>query len=279
MPPTTLEPEASYGKLRFDHFILEKWDVNSAQGEDVQRTSIADQWLALTQEERLKYSNAVQQIVDGVSPALTFAQVALCQSFLEPAERNLSVYEPGSPLWLRTCYLSESDERHTELLDGINDGLEVFTDHPLRLLDDQERWDNLNDPDDLKLLFRRSIDLVDSQMRGSRDYQLEMLAKAVASGDSDAQKEHSWVGQVVIADEQAFRRGWLRLIWFDEHGKTVLDNRIRPLDLWDLAGARHSGLFLSEINNCKDGDLVFSGVERPERNWTPLHERVAEIGL
>ena len=202
--------------------------------------------------------------------------------------------DTGAAVWLRTCYTSGSDEKHAELIEGVDMHNAVNGDH--RLLSDPELynygpewrqifsiipellepggkpWDYRTQKQHntlqalsayaqggLAAVNQRLLDNLTGVAQGTPEigFRGEQLENEVAKAlQSEVHKSHA-VSWLVLEDEEALEVGNVAIIFLDAHGRAIRSKRVSPGEAEQMGGFWADGSW-DEISEWQDGEV---GVE------------------
>lgn len=226
-------------------------------------------------------------------PGVTDPRAAGISSILQPwrtlAQRKIPSSDTVRAAWLRTCYTEGSDQRHNELVTGIDMHMAVGGDD--RLLNDPDLYDfgsewqrvfdflpELVEPqeqsdwalrrkmfdeavDDLKSFAARGIDgaprqLRDNLWRNQGDALKQQIAEALQSSVHEA----CVVNWIVLEDEEALRSGDVMMLFLDAFGRAVRQKRVPPAQAEQFSGFWADGSWMeSDLVEAEIGEEYREG--------------------
>ncbi|KAL4935812.1 hypothetical protein BDV06DRAFT_118688 [Aspergillus oleicola] len=262
--------------LPFDLFAIEKWDYTTPASEAESKRQweiLAWQYQRLTLFERWSYYKPLVGVVPP-APASQELSERILGSNQTTQERKISESHSCrghiAPLWLRTCYDPTMATRYGELEWAANpqDFLED------RVLDNEALYAFPDGPDSWRRVLVRMPafteflgacpmdgDGANFQYHSGLDDD-EILQQIEAIPD-ERSREISRISRRVqavlyLVDREAISAGVIKVLWLDEHGEAVWDNRIQPDGLEELTLQVQDAIRFDEIvdRDGNRGDLL-----------------------
>ncbi|KAF2711238.1 hypothetical protein K504DRAFT_466259 [Pleomassaria siparia CBS 279.74] len=238
-PPTdTLVPEAQYGMLPFDRFVLDHWDYGKSVEQDQQQwDDLARVWLSKDHVGRSPYWEFCFEIEHKPAEEARLPTQEQINRVLAQhqtiKERNLSWYASGSfhdPVWLRTCYASDLAPAYEEMVVHFYDEIR---DKRL-LLDDETIYGNFGQ--DWARVFLRLPTLPDT-IPYLGDPEIDVESQSIANLIEPPQENSEMPlynaalkekSVIYVMDEEALQTKLLKVYWLDIHGNSVWYNKMLP---------------------------------------------------
>ncbi|KAH8892899.1 hypothetical protein GQ53DRAFT_805800 [Thozetella sp. PMI_491] len=260
-----LNPRAAYGLFAFDQFVLEHFDFEapaSSLADQQQWNTLSHRFLALDAVGRVPYQHRTFNLeyCEAIDPRFpTTSQIDRAfRPFQTVHERNACTARNVAcehPLWLRTCYDPELEDKYQDLRTKCEactpysvDDEEIFEDEALYA--DRAGGDETETESGLEALVLRAPMLADVRMFYTIE-EAEQWAEDVDNDEDEippemvdiesASKQAWWL--VYLVDEEVLRDGkdLVKMMWMNEHGKPVWHNRINPSRMAGFRGAMADG--------------------------------------
>lgn len=224
--------------------ILEPFSPSQASSQLFRAICILPLTLTPFQPYQTLVSNLICDALDAPRPATpTPAQITrILEPRQTPQERNISTGFCGglAPIWLRTCYLPELEPQYQDLAERAELG-PARSVEPGRVLDDRTLYDF---GEDWEMVLGRLPGLMDGTWW---DEEGEYPEEEIEEGEDDVEQASRRVRNLVyVVDEEAVRKGLVKVKWLDEIGCAVWENWIVPECLMGFTVGLLDGLTLAK---------------------------------
>ncbi|KAI0197888.1 hypothetical protein F4808DRAFT_284725 [Astrocystis sublimbata] len=246
---------AELGKLPFDTFVLSKWDyTRPVERDQEQWDGIAREWLNLDPRGRHPYHGYDDEPANAEVDATADQMNRVLVPHQTTRERNLSLRtEMGryAPVWLRSCYDQELSSAYVEWLGGME--LEHVLGHWSQILDDESRYARFAD-DWTRLLLSAPAIADTVRYVYETDASLQDPAEDYEPPEDDERRLPLYEAMVrertmlFLVDEDALRTGFIKVLWLNDHGACVWDNRLRPDQMLAFKGHLFDGGSLATLS-------------------------------
>ncbi|KAI0385400.1 hypothetical protein F5Y04DRAFT_245767 [Hypomontagnella monticulosa] len=267
-PTQELTPEAKYGRMPFDIFLLERWDYAADATQDKRQwDSLARQYLAMKPKERHPYHMEARQRLSSnyVPPDDNIVIARILPSFQSIQERNYcgrsTTHNSHDPVIVRTHYSDINDQTRNEayttmVQDAILQGL----------IDDNGYWNDkalYNYGADWQCVLLRAPELCDQERHAHEELYHksrfdELNRNTPPIGDREELDRWLWdwssniATRLYIADREAIDDYKIKVFYLDVHGNAVWHHKFNANTLLEYDGAWH-GMGLAQLHGAFSG--------------------------
>ncbi|KAM3456736.1 hypothetical protein NHJ6243_008075 [Beauveria neobassiana] len=257
-----LAMSARYGVIAFDHYALENWNYDLPREQDgAQWRRLVMEYLDLSHRTRKPYHGKAAVVLTGdltggidddIRSRLTQANIdRVLKPFQTIRERNLSrCGSPANPIWVAACYEESLHQEYCDLERRSEvGGAAVETE---MVLSDPDVY-NING--DINALAERIVERLPALFDG-----YAALRRGIGQDLVSLSKRMEAL--VYVADVESVRGGFVKVLWFDHHGKLLLASRLEPEELEGMTGMWSDGYSMRDAAD--EGRLIALLKDPPE---------------
>ncbi|KAL9489363.1 hypothetical protein ACSS6W_001640 [Trichoderma asperelloides] len=242
---TQLPPEARYGSLPFDVFVLKHWRYELSRDQDGQQwESLVHRYWKLTPLGRFAYNN-LDNPASSVQPSSE--EISRCLAPFQTTQERIICANAHTtrwkPVFVRTCYREDLNKAYEILID--RGAIAEYGE-----LNDRARYDGSS----LSQVLQRIPLLVDTQpmsvIEDAEDWDWKQKQKPPTNElpeDSLEKADRDDCTLLYMADEEALLEGLVKIKWIGLHGQCIWENKIHPNALQIFGGLLSDGQGLQEL--------------------------------